>query len=178
MLEAGTSFDEMIGYYREHYNIETTRSLWSRAYARLIGKGKRPTPNPKFLPWRECEREGVRNRAGNKYREMLFILGRIDRKEDVPPDQLEFVLDVEQDLIMDNQVITYDRERCQYVTVPRRDGIDKGWIRDPFLDDRGRPFLVPDEEVRPEAIRVWFPINPRDLLTPGPLYDGSGNKES
>ena len=36
-------------------------------------------------------------------------------------------------------VVDYDWDENAYVLVPRREGVDKWWIRDPFLDDEGNP---------------------------------------
>ena len=38
-----------------------------------------------------------------------------------------------------DKVVDYDREANALVIVPRREGVDKWWIRDPFLDDEGNP---------------------------------------
>ena len=54
-----------------------------------------------------------------------------------------------------DKVVDYDREANALVIVPRREGVDKWWIRDPFLDDEGNP-VVDLSHVRVAAIEAHF----------------------
>lgn len=49
-FEAGVTYSEMIERYRDKYNIETTRSMWSNIRGRL-GLDRRIARDDSLIPW-------------------------------------------------------------------------------------------------------------------------------
>lgn len=177
MLEEGTSYPKMVEFYRKKYNTETSEMMWSRAHKRLLGTPRRlkrmplRRPNPRVFPWIEADEDedgNPRKAHGWKYRQALEAVERIE--DGIPVDQAELVqlAKVKAELEKGDLVIDYDDKSRTFHTVPRRDGIDKGWIRDPFWGNDGKP--VPIEELRgylrDEAIEEGYPFNPKELAMP------------
>ena len=52
-------------------------------------------------------------------------------------------------------VVDYDQDADAMVLVPRREGVDKWWIRDPFLDDEGNP-VADFSRVSAAAVGAYF----------------------
>lgn len=176
MLEGGATYPKMVDFYRERYHIETTPSMWSRFFHRATGKVrlqrvKLRRPNPRVFPWLEADEDedgNPRETHGEEYRQALGVVERIEDGTRVDQAELVRLARVKAELEKDDLVIDYDQESNTFHAVPRREGIDEGWIRDPFLDDRGNP--VPIEELRgylrDEAIEDGYPFDPKELAAP------------
>ncbi|WP_160159526.1 hypothetical protein [Actinomyces culturomici] len=168
LIDQGLTLDEMVTYYRDHYGIETSKSMWSRTYKRLTGTTRQLDPysiSTKYCPW-----EVKANYGGAQYLAALEVLDRIDKSRDVEgvpriplDDELRSAINnvletIRVDLMISNTVITYDAGANTFTAVPRREGIDTDWIRNPFLDDNGRPTdaLTLGVTVRPEAMLEYI----------------------
>ncbi|WP_165218658.1 hypothetical protein [Schaalia sp. ZJ1691] len=143
----GYTYQQMVDFYLEKYGIETSTALWSRFLKKANdGKNARGTANyAEAIPWRTVNHPKKEHLA-----EALRVFARMDSGEEVPYDQVRRAMSTKQRLVSKNLVIDYDDKTESFTTVPRRAGVDTGWIRDPFLDDDGN--LVADfSHVRVEA---------------------------
>ncbi|WP_165218156.1 hypothetical protein [Schaalia sp. ZJ1691] len=133
LRDEGYTYPQMVEFYREKYGIETTVSLWSRFLkARNEGRSERVEFQASAVPWivkRAPKRENLANG--------LRALALIDANSDVTTQQKRQAASVMRKSMSENVVVDYDAENNEFIWVPRRDGIDTGWIRDPFLDDDG-----------------------------------------
>jgi hypothetical protein len=139
LLENGETYDNMVKLYRRKYGVETTPSMWSRVHKRLTGSARQvERASVELVPWI------VRaNPRGRKYLEALRTIDDLTDAEGVPevlslPQERALSLyRIRRELRESGEVIDYDRERNTFRTVPRREGIDKGWIREPYFNDDG-----------------------------------------
>lgn len=148
LLTEGWTYQQMIDLYLNKYGIETSRGVWQRF---LKGEGARraPVSLPLAVPWVMRDFDLKRS----NYRTALRALAKIEQGEPVSPEGRRLAARLRRILGTD-KVVDYDREENALVVVPRR-GVDKWWIRDPFLNDDGS--LVADfSRVRAAAVAERF----------------------
>lgn len=188
LIAAGYTNSELVEYYRKRYGKETSRASWARARKRFQdpeaakkarGGSVADKESTRFIPWQVKP-----NPKGLAYFEALLTLNEInlhgsadlfrELKTDERLQARVFQLErVRQDLQESESVITYDNERNEFVPVPRRKGIDYGWIREPYWDDNGVriPIKELEDYLTPLALMLRYPTDMRTWLPP------TGDKE-
>lgn len=109
-----------------------------------------PEPLPLVTPWLM---RGNNPRNGH-YRSALRALATIEQGG-VPEGEGPRLAARLRRILGADKVVDYDREANALVIVPRREGVDKWWIRDPFLDDEGRP-VADFSRVSAAAVGAYF----------------------
>lgn len=189
MLAYGETPQRMVEFYRSKYGIETTTSLWSRAFARFFGGNRedileevkaRPIELPDIddnphIPWIiQEDPEGRDLYEALRTLDDYYMGGTGDpedhraRAEGEAHERLFALERIRQDLAFNNEVIAYDHEANRFYTAPRRPGIDKGFIREPWWDDAGRRMPIRDLEDRitPTALAKHYPLDVTITLPP------------
>lgn len=133
LVDEGWTYQQMIDLYREKYGVETSASVWSR-FLRNAGQVRIVRSFPLAAPWLVR----TKNPRNGHYRTGLRALAAIEHGEDVTGENRRIAIRLRRTLGADT-VVDYDWDENAYVLVPRREGVDKWWIRDPFLDDEGNP---------------------------------------
>ena len=131
LIDEGWTYQQMIELYREKYGVETSTSVWSR-FLRSAGEARIVRSFPLAAPWLVR----AKNPRNGHYRTGLRALAAIEQGEDVTTENRRIAIRVRRTLGAD-KVVDYDWNANAYVLVPRREGIDKWWIRDPFVGDDG-----------------------------------------
>lgn len=149
LIDKGWTYQQMIDLYREKYGVETSASVWSR-FLKRAGERRMPEPLPLATPWL-MRKENPRN---GQYRTALRVLATIEQGG-VPEGEGSRLAARLRRILGADKVVDYDREANALVIVPRREGVDKWWIRDPFLDDEGNP-VVDLSHVRVAAVEAHF----------------------
>lgn len=149
LVDEGWTYQQMIDLYREKYRVETSASVWSR-FLKRAGERRMPDELPLAVPWLM---RGSNPRNGH-YRTALRALATIDQGGAPEGNGPRLAARLRR-LLGADKVVDYDREANALVIVPRREGVDKWWIRDPFLDDEGNP-VVDLSHVRVAAIEAHF----------------------
>lgn len=132
MLRGGATYPEMVRFYRAKYGIETNISLWSRFYRKHNPDEARLVLHYRMIPW-ELPGTYLGARLGSGLR----AIGRASAGEQMSPSTRMLAVNLKKRLLRGDTVVDFDYEVGGFVEVPRRHGIDQGWIRDPFLDDTG-----------------------------------------
>ena len=112
------TYPQMVDLYREKYRIETTISMWSRFVKPWVMHAKEP--------------------RNSHYRTGLRALAAIEQGKPVSEAGRRVAARLRR-LLGADLVVDYDRDADAMVLVPRREGVDKWWIRDPFVGDDGEP---------------------------------------
>jgi hypothetical protein len=133
LMDEGWTYQQMIDLYREKYGVETSASVWSR-FLKGAGKARIVRTYPLAAPWLVR----AKNPRNGHYRTGLRALAAIEHGEDVAGENRRIAIRLRRALGV-GRVVDYDWDANAYVLVPRREGIDKWWIRDPFVDDDGEP---------------------------------------
>ena len=133
LVDEGWTYQQMIDLYREKYGVETATSVWNR-FLKRAGERRMPEPLPLATPWL-MRGENPRN---GQYRTALRALATIEQGGVAEGEGPRLAARLRRILGVD-KVVDYDREANALVIAPRRPGVDKWWIRDPFLDDEGNP---------------------------------------
>ena len=149
LVDEGWTYQQMIDLYREKYGVETSASVWSR-FLKRAGERRMPDELPLAVPWLM---RGSNPRNGH-YRTALRALATIDQGGAPEGNGPRLAARLRR-LLGADKVVDYDREANALVIVHRREGVDKWWIRDPFLDDEGNP-VVDLSHVRVAAIEAHF----------------------
>lgn len=149
LVDGGWTYQQMIDLYREKYGVETSASVWSR-FLKRAGERRMPESLPLAVPW---VMRGDNPRNG-QYRTALRALATIEQGGTPEGEGSRRAARLRRILGAD-KVVDYDGEANALVIVPRRPGVDKWWIRDPFLDDEGNP-VVDLSRVRAAAIEAHF----------------------
>lgn len=172
LLKAGLTYPGMIDYYKGKYGIDTTRMLWTRFYHRYVDPNGRTQEYFDLLPWTAPgEAKGARLRQG------LRALGRVASGVVVSESVQMLARQLRNRLMADDLVVDYDNESVSFITVPRRPGIDQGWIRDPFIDDEGR-WSGGDERVKLGALKRYVETGGMCFVDPDrPLAEGESLRE-
>lgn len=127
----------MVEFYRKKYGIETSISMWSLFLKRRNkGMPERLARNGVAVPWIVKNGPGRGNLAVG-----LRALDAIDNGKEVSPQQKRQAASVKRRSMADNVVVDYSPDENTFLWVPRRKGIDTGWIRDPFVADDGSPVV-------------------------------------
>lgn len=138
LTHQGYTYAQMVDFYREKYGVETSESIWSRFLKKHLTQGK--TSQGRLhqfylaIPW--ITPEAVLN---NHHRSGLQAMCRMAQGETLTPRLRADAERLQRRLVRENAVVDYDAEARSFVIVPRRPGIDTGWIRDPFRADDGTP---------------------------------------
>jgi hypothetical protein len=182
MLRAGTTYAEMVRYYEDVYHVKTSEMLWSRAYKRLVSDGEPKRLGRRLatighygsrnVPWilvgEELPDGTEAGFAGSKYLRALETVDAIESGRKATRRELAQLAEVKAELEAGNLVIDYDEDAHDFRPASRRDGVDKGWIRDPFYDDEGNP--VPLDSLKgvvwDDAIVDFYPFDPKTLVKP------------
>lgn len=127
------TYPQMVDLYREKYGIETTISMWSR-FVKRVGGRRSAERFPLATPWVMHAKE-PRN---SHYRTGLRALAAIEQGKPVSEAGHRVAARLRR-LLGADLVVDYDRDADAMVLVPRREGVDKWWIRDPFVGDDGEP---------------------------------------
>ena len=133
LVDEGYTYQQMIDLYREKYGVETSASVWSR-FLRNAGQARIVRSFPLAAPWLVR----TKNPRNGHYRTGLRALAAIEHGEDVTEENRRIAVRLRRSLGAD-MVVDYDWDENAYVLVPRRGGVDKWWIRDPFVGDDGEP---------------------------------------
>lgn len=133
LVDEGWTYQQMIDLYREKYGVETSTSVWSR-FLRNAGQARIVRSFPLAAPWLVR----TKNPRNGHYRTGLRALATIEQGG-VPEGEGPRLAARLRRILGADKVVDYDREANALVIVPRREGVDKWWIRDPFLDDEGNP---------------------------------------
>ena len=133
LLDEGWTYPQMVDLYREKYGIETSISMWSR-FVKRIGERRAPEHFPLATPWVMRAKDP----QNGHYRTGLRALAAIEQGKPVSDEGRKIAIRLRRALGAD-KVVDYDREADKMVLVPRREGVDKWWIRDPFVGDDGEP---------------------------------------
>lgn len=131
MLRAGATQLEVVRTYRAR-GVDVTQSAISQAIS--SGRIKVNTDrNSGGIPWKLRPEHRHLHAA-----RMLRTQARLDAGLEVGPSLLDQVRTWREGLLIEDSVITYDPETKEgFWRVPRRPGIDTGWVRDPNIDDDG-----------------------------------------
>lgn len=133
LVDEGWTYQQMIDLYREKYGVETSTSVWSR-FLRSAGKARIVRSFPLAAPWLVR----AKNPRNGHYRTALRALAAIEQGEDVTAENRRIAIRLRRALGAD-KVVDYDWDANAYTLAPRRSGVDKWWIRDPFVGDDGEP---------------------------------------
>lgn len=133
LVDEGWTYQQMIDLYREKYGVETSTSVWSR-FLRGAGKARIVRSFPLAAPWLVR----AKNPRNGHYRAGLRALAAIEQGEDVTAENRRIAIRLRRALGAD-KVVDYDWDANAYMLAPRRPGVDKWWIRDPFVGDDGEP---------------------------------------
>jgi hypothetical protein len=133
LVDEGWTYQQMIDLYREKYGVETSTSVWSR-FLRGAGKARIVRSFPLAAPWLVR----AKNPRNGHYRAGLRALAAIEQGEDVAAENRRIAIRLRRALGAD-KVVDYDWDANAYMLAPRRPGVDKWWIRDPFVGDDGEP---------------------------------------
>lgn len=149
LLDEGWTYPQMVDLYREKYGVETSITMWSRFVKRSGGRrvGER---FPLATPWVMRANE-PRN---SHYRKGLRALAAIEQGKSVSDEGRQIAARLRRALGSD-LVVDYDGDADAMVLVPRREGVDKWWIRDPFLDGEGNP-VADFSRVSAAAVGAYF----------------------
>lgn len=187
-LEAGLSFDEMVEWYEAISGISTSPAAWARKYKQWFSEPRRKRTQPLdpdgwqlFLPWIHAQEDSMNMAAGmeeNNYPDYwehfrfmsaLYTLWKLSDGCAVAPEDLAALARVKHELAESGSVIDLvEGPGGGFRPVPRRAGIDKGWIRDPFYNDDGTliPAGVAAERVWPKAFVELYPFDVEELTKP------------
>ena len=133
LVDEGYTYQQMIDLYREKYGVETSASVWSR-FLKGAGKARIVRTYPLAAPWLVR----AKNPRNGHYRTGLRALAAIEHGEDVAGENRRIAIRLRRALGV-GRVGDYDRDANADVLGPRREGVDKWWIRDPFVGDDGEP---------------------------------------
>ena len=133
LIDEGWTYPQMVDLYRDKYEVETSVSMWSR-FAKRSGGRRVGERFPLAAPWVMRAKE-PRN---SHYRTGLRVLAAIEQGKSVSDEGRRVAARLRRVLGAD-LVVDYAGDADAMVLVPRRPGVDKWWIRDPFLDDEGNP---------------------------------------
>lgn len=150
LIDEGWTYPQMVDLYREKYGVETSSSMWARFLKREGGERRVGERFPLATPWVMHAKE-PRNAH---YRTGLRALATIEAGRPVTDQARQIAARLRRALGSD-LVVDYDREADAMVLVPRRPGVDKWWIRDPFLDDEGNP-VADYSRVSAAAVGAYF----------------------
>lgn len=133
MLRSGKTQIEVVRIYAER-GITIRQAAISMAIA--AGRIKVDTDrNTGSIPWKLKPEHRHLHAA-----RMLRTQARLDRGMDVGPSLARQVKSWREGLEMEDLVIHYDPDTPEgFWRVPRRHGVDTWWVRDPNLDDQGKP---------------------------------------
>lgn len=149
LLDEGWTYPQMVDLYRDKYGVETSVSMWSR-FAKRSGGSRIGERFPLAAPWVMRAKE-PRN---SHYRTGLRALAAIEQGKSVSDEGRQVAARLRRVLGAD-LVVDYDGDADAMVLVPRREGVDKWWIRDPFLDDEGNP-VADFSRVSAAAVGAYF----------------------
>lgn len=149
LIDEGWTYPQMVDLYRDKYGVETSVSMWSR-FAKRSGGSRIGKRFPLAAPWVMHAKE-PRN---SHYRTGLRALAAIEQGKPVSDEGRQVAARLRRTLGAD-LVVDYDGDADAMVLVPRRPGVDKWWIRDPFLDDEGRP-VADFSRVSAAAVGAYF----------------------
>lgn len=133
LLRAGRTQQQVVNLYKAR-GLDITQSAISQAIA--AGRIKVETNrNSGGIPWKLKPEHRHLHAA-----RMLRSLARLDAGLDIGESLKVQVKTWREGLELEDSVITYDPETPEgFWRVPRRHGIDLGWVREPNLDDDGLP---------------------------------------
>ena len=149
LVDEGWTYQQMIDLYREKYGVETSASVWSR-FLKRAGERRMPEHFPLATPWVMRAKDP----QNGHYRTGLRALAAIEQGKPVSDEGRKIAIRLRRALGAD-KVVDYDREADKMMLVPRRPDVDKWWIRDPFLDDEGRP-VADFSRVSAAAVGAYF----------------------
>lgn len=149
LIDEGWTYPQMVDLYREKYGVETSISMWSR-FVKRIGERRAPEHFPLATPWVMRAKDP----QNGHYRTGLRALAAIEQGKPVSDEGRKIAIRLRRALGAD-KVVDYDREADKMVIVPRRPGVDKWWIRNPFLDDEGSP-VADFSRVSAAAVGAYF----------------------
>ena len=131
MLRSGKTQQQVVAIYRER-GLDITQSAISQAIS--SGRIKVDTNrNSGAVPWKLKAEHRWLNSA-----RMLRTLARLERGLPVGPSLEAQVKVWKEGLEEEGSVITYDPDTKEgFWRVPRRPGIDLGWVREPTIDNDG-----------------------------------------
>lgn len=131
LLRSGKTQQYVVDLYRSK-GMPITQSAISQAIA--SGRIKVNTNrNSGGIPWKLLPQHRHLHAA-----RMLRTQARLEAGLDVGASLKEQVRTWREGLEIENSVITYDPDTPEgFWRVPRRPGIDLGWVREPSLDDEG-----------------------------------------
>lgn len=133
MMEAGTGLTDMVRFYREKYDIETSVSMWND-FRRRRGIARRFVWDTEVIPWKLAgdhayKYEAIRLRQYARRKAGKLIAEKV-------PGELDAWLRGMDDA---GTVVHYDPDTMEGFTyVPRRKGVDLGIIREPERITRRR----------------------------------------
>ena len=139
LIDEGWTYPQMVDLYREKYGVETSISMWSR-FVKRIGERRAPEHFPLATPWVMRAKDP----QNGHYRTGLRALAAIEQGKPVSDEGRKIAIRLRRALGADKMVI-----------VPRRPGVDKWWIRNPFLDDEGSP-VADFSRVSAAAVGAYF----------------------
>jgi hypothetical protein len=126
MLEAGTTYPQMIEFYRTKYNVETSVSMWSM-FRKRKGLDRRVAWDNNLIPWNV--------KIEHNYKYQILMLRKEARR------RAGFALSEKDthkvdtwiaNLKRDGLVVHYDPDTEQgWFYVPAREGIDTDLVRVP-----------------------------------------------
>lgn len=133
LLRGGKTQQEVVDLYRTR-GVDITQSAISQAIS--AGRIKVETNrNAGAIPWKLKPEHRHLHAA-----RMLRTLARMEAGLDIGESLRGQVKTWREGLELEDSVITYDPETPEgFWRVPRRHGIDLGWVREPDLDDQGLP---------------------------------------
>lgn len=133
LLRAGRTQQQVVDLYRAK-GLEITQSAISQAIA--AGRIKVETNrNSGAIPWKLKPEHRHLHAA-----RMLRTLARLEAGMEIGDSLRGQVKTWREGLELEDSVITYDPETTEgFWRVPRRHGIDLGWIREPDIGDDGLP---------------------------------------
>ena len=149
LIDEGWTYPQMVDLYREKYGVDASISMWSR-FVKRIGERRAPEHFPLATPWVMRAKDP----QNGHYRTGLRALAAIEQGKPVSDEGRKIAIRLRRALGAD-KVVDYDREADKMVIVPRRPGVDKWWIRNPFLDDEGSP-VADFSRVSAAAVGAYF----------------------
>lgn len=138
MLRSGVTLQGMVDFYAEVYGVSTTQAMWSRFRKNFASDGPAPAQRQyDLIPW-----VSRRRTKGSRLREGLTAIARQMSGKEMTDYTSTLARQLMNRLLMGNTVVDYDPINNRFIEVPRRVGIDQGWVKDPFIDDDG--CFIPD----------------------------------
>lgn len=125
-FEEGLTYAQMQEQYREKYNIETAISMWSN-FRRRRGLDRRFVRDDDMIPWAVKPEHRYRHAV-----KMLRAAARVNAGVELDPNTAEDFETWSHSLQEQDAVVHYDPETdAGFFYVPRRTGVDEGYIREP-----------------------------------------------